>query len=126
MDRQAVVGLFPWGVVMSQVDVQVIGEIVRRIVDAVDPEAVVLFGSHARDNAGRQSDLDLLVVAESSEPRHRRAACLYGTLSDILLPMDILVYTPEEVHEWSGVPQAFVTTALREGRALYEKQGRSR
>ena len=37
--------------------------------------------------------------------------------------MDILVYTPEEVEDWSAVPQAFVTTAVREGTILYEKQG---
>jgi hypothetical protein len=55
-----------------------------------------------------------LVIAKSSQPRYRRSAPLYGALSDILAPMDILVYTPEEVQEWSGVRQAFVTTAIRE------------
>ena len=41
-------------------------------------------------------------------------------MSDILLPMDIVVYSPEEVVDWSEVPQAFVTTAIREGKILYE------
>ena len=50
------------------------------------------------------------------------SAPLYGVLSDILAPMDILVYTPEEVEEWSQVRQAFVTTAVREGIVLYENQ----
>lgn len=36
--------------------------------------------------------------------------------------MDILVYSPKEVKEWSGVRQAFVTTALREGQVIYERQ----
>ena len=58
--------------------------------------------------------MDLLVIADSKEPRYRRSARLYGVLSDILIPMDILVYSPEEVEEWSGVRQAFVTTAIRE------------
>ena len=35
-----------------------------------------------------------------------------------------MVYTPEEVSEWSNVPEAFVTTALREGKVLYEADGR--
>lgn len=34
---------------------------------------------------------------------------------------DIVVYDVDEVREWAGVAQAFVTTALREGRMLYEK-----
>lgn len=32
----------------------------------------------------------------------------------------MVVYTPSEVEEWREVPQAFVTTAIREGRVLYE------
>jgi hypothetical protein len=38
--------------------------------------------------------------------------------------MDILVYSPQEVQEWSGVEQAFVTTSIREGKILYEDPGR--
>jgi len=97
--------------------------IVDRILSVVQPERIVLFGSRARANARPDSDIDLLVIARSDQPRYRRAAPLYGALSDILIPMDILVYSPQEVFEWSAVPQAFVTTAIREGTVLYEKQG---
>jgi predicted nucleotidyltransferase len=97
--------------------------IVGRLVPAVRPQKIILFGSRARGAARPNSDIDLLIIAPSNEPRYRRAAPLYGLLSDILVPMDILVYTPEEVEDWSGVPQAFVTTAVREGTVLYEKQG---
>ena len=106
----------------TQVDTPLIEEIVRRIVPLVDPEAIVLFGSHSRGDARAQSDLDLLVIASSDQPRYQRASPLYGALSDILVPMDILVYTPEEVRDWSGVREALVTTAMREGRVLYERQ----
>jgi predicted nucleotidyltransferase len=99
---------------------QLIQEIVRRIVKAIQPEKVILFGSRARGTARPESDIDLLVIARSTQPRHRRAAPLYGALSDILTPMDIVVYSPEEVQEWSEVRQAFVTTAIREGQVLYE------
>ena len=37
------------------------------------------------------------------------------------MPKDIIVRTPHEVYEWSAVPNAFVTTAIREGKVLYEK-----
>jgi predicted nucleotidyltransferase len=101
----------------------VMDEIVERIVGVMHPRKIVLFGSRARGDAAGGSDLDLLVIAESDQPRYRRAAPLYGALSDILVPMDILVYTPEEVEDWSAVPEAFVTTALREGKVLYEEPG---
>jgi len=108
---------------MIQIDANLMDEIVRRIVKTIDPEKIILFGSRARRDARPESDIDLLVIAESTQPRYRRAAPLYGALSDILEPMDILVYSPEEVREWSQVPQAFVTTAIREGRVLYENPG---
>lgn len=100
-----------------------IQEIVHRIVELIQPEKILLFGSRARGQARRESDLDLLVIASSSEPRWCRSAPLYGALSDVLMPMDIMVYTPEEVEDWSEVPRAFVTTAFREGKVLYEKTG---
>jgi predicted nucleotidyltransferase len=104
----------------SSTDPQIIQEIVRRIVKVSQPEKVILFGSRARGTARSTSDIDLLVIARSTQPRHRRAAPLYGALSDIMAPMDIVVYSPEEVQEWSEVRQAFITTAIREGQVLYE------
>ena len=98
-------------------------EIVRRIVATVHPHKIVLFGSRARGDARQNSDIDLLVIADSNEPRYRRSRPLYGALRDIMISMDIVVYTPDEVEEWSEVRQAFVTTAVREGKALYEEQG---
>ena len=49
---------------MSQItaDENVLDEIVRRLVDAVDPDRIVLFGSRARDDARPDSDYDLLIV----------------------------------------------------------------
>ncbi len=108
---------------MDRVDNSLISEIVRRIVVTARPQKVILFGSRARGDAHLDSDIDLLVVADDPQPRSQRASALYGVLSDILVPMDILVYRPEEIEEWRNVPQAFVTTAVREGSILYENYG---
>jgi predicted nucleotidyltransferase len=107
---------------MQNVDNILIDKIVKRIVDTVQPEKIILFGSHARGAQKQGSDIDLLIINKSSEPRYRRSAPIYGALSDIMVPMDILVYSPEEIQEWSQVRQAFVTTALREGKVLYENK----
>ena len=111
------------GLNVAQVDVRLMDEIVRRIVKTISPQKIILFGSQSRGDARPESDLDLLVIADSTQPRYRRSAPLYGVLSDILVPMDIMVYSPQEIKEWSEVPQAFVTTAVREGKVLYEAQG---
>ncbi|MHB1000555.1 MAG: nucleotidyltransferase domain-containing protein [Armatimonadota bacterium] len=108
----------------TQLDKSKIDVIVSRIVEAVHPQKIVLFGSRARNQARPDSDIDILVITESSEPRYRRSAPIYGALSDIQTAMDVVVYTPEEVAEWSQVRQAFITTALREGKVLYEDESR--
>jgi len=107
---------------MTTLTPKLVEQIINHIVATADPKKIILFGSRARGDLQSNSDIDLLVIADSVIPRHRRAASLYGALSKIQLSMDILVFTPKEVEEWSGVRQAFVTTAVREGKVLYEKQ----
>jgi uncharacterized protein len=97
-------------------------EIVRRIVATSQPDKVVLFGSRARNSARPDSDYDILVIKESEEPRYRRSVPLYVALAGLLANVDLMVYTPAEVDEWKSVPQAFITTALREGRVVYERR----
>ena len=108
---------------MNESEKRLLDEIVQRIMKVAHPRKIILFGSYARGEAGLASDLDILVIVDSAEPRYRRSAPLYGILSDILVPMDIMVYTPDEVEEWSDVRQAFITAAVREGKVLYEDKG---
>lgn len=103
---------------------ELLQEIVRRIVQAVDPDRIILFGSHAYGDPHAESDLDLLVIMPSDRPRWQRPIPIYNALRGLLIPKDVVVYTPEEVEEWSEIPQAFVTTAIRKGRVLYEKKPR--
>ena len=105
----------------QRIDDELIAEVVRRIVEVADPDKIILFGSHARGEAGNRSDLDILVIKESDVPRWERGGGIYHALRDIMVPMDILVYTEGEVYDWSQVRQAFVTTAVREGKVLYEQ-----
>jgi len=98
-------------------------DIVRRIVQTAQPDKIILFGSRARGDARPDSDFDVLVIKESSEPGYRRDAPLYSALAGLPVEVDVLVYTPEEVADWAQVPQAFVTTATREGKTIYERKG---
>ncbi len=98
-----------------------LGEIVRRMRAAGDPERIILFGSHARGDARPDSDIDLFIVEESDLPRYRRSPKYYLALAGVFPSKDILVYTPSEVDEWRTVPNALTTVALREGRVLYAR-----
>jgi predicted nucleotidyltransferase len=98
-----------------------LGEAVERIRAVGDPLKIVLFGSHARGTARPHSDLDPLIVEESSLPRYRRAPRYLRALLGLHPAKDVVVWTPAEIAEWAAVPQAFITTALREGKVLYEQ-----
>ena len=96
-------------------------EIVERIQAAGDPLKIVLFGSRARADSRPDSDLDLLVVEESVEPRYGRSPKYYRATMGMFPARDIVVWTPEEIRAWAAVPNHFVTAALREGKVLYER-----
>jgi predicted nucleotidyltransferase len=96
-------------------------EVVRRILSVKNPAAIVLFGSQARGQTHAGSDLDILIIErENAQPRHRRAGPYRMAMLGIDCDIDIVVYTPPEIEEWAAVPNAFITTALREGKVLYE------
>lgn len=107
----------------NELDHQMVSEIVRRIRSVSNPRKIVLFGSRARGDYRPDSDIDLLVIEDSDMPRHRRPVRLYAALADLPLDVEteVVVYTPAEVEQWSGASAAFVTTALREGKVLYEE-----
>jgi len=96
-------------------------EIVERILAISQPERIVLFGSRARGDYRSTSDFDLLIIRYSDKPRYARAGVYYRSLASLPAEVEVLVYTPEEVEEWKNVPEAFLTTALREGVTLYER-----
>jgi len=101
------------------VSADLLAEVVRRIRSAGEPLRIVVFGSWARGQARPDSDLDLLIIEESSLPRYKRAARYLRALTGVFPSKDVVVWTPEEVELWANVPNAFVTTALREGKTIY-------
>lgn len=98
-----------------------IEEMVRRIVEGFDPEKIILFGSHARGDAGPDSDADLLVVMRVSGSKRKKAIEIDMALAGMGLPKDVIVVTPEEVERYRNVVGAIIYPALREGEVLYER-----
>ena len=99
----------------------VVAEMTERVRRTINPDRLILFGSRARGDSDLSSDYDLLIIAPSGLPRHRRTAAVYRLLAGMGVPKEIVWWTPEEVAEWRDVRSHFINTALREGKVLYEK-----
>lgn len=98
-----------------------INRIVQQIVARIQPQKVILFGSYAKGAATIKSDLDILVIKETQLPMARRADDLKFMLARALIPLDVHIYTPEEVEEYGQEPFSFLNSILRTGKTLFER-----
>jgi len=110
---------------MQEVTDAIIDQMVQALVAEADPEQVILFGSRARDDSREQSDVDLIVVeAEPFGPersRHKEIVRLRQALRPFRVPVDVLVYSQEDVDYWRDSLNFVLARALREGRVMYER-----
>ncbi|MBX7257984.1 MAG: nucleotidyltransferase domain-containing protein [Candidatus Hydrogenedentes bacterium] len=97
----------------------VIQKIVRRIVDEFHPEQVILFGSHARGEAGPDSDIDLLVVMSFKGSKREKQVALRGIIPDNSGPVDVIVTSPEDYRWRKDVVGTIEWPASHEGKVLY-------
>ena len=98
----------------------VLAEIVRRLVEAYQPERIYLFGSAARGEAGPDSDYDLMVVVPDDAPPERRDSDLaYQALRGTGIAADVLVCTHSYFEARRHLRASLPGTILREGRLLH-------
>ena len=84
-----------------------------------EPERIILFGSHARDDVDQYSDIDLIIVYSTSKTFLDRLKELYISW-EIPKAVDILAYTPEEYQKMM-FDNSFLQDAVNEGEVLYER-----
>lgn len=104
-------------------DTETIKEIVRRLVAAVDPEQIVLFGSRATGQSNDNSDVDLLIIEREpfglQRSRLEEITRLEMELGRLPLSTDLLVYSLDELSRWRNSKRHVIGRALREGQVLY-------
>ena len=100
---------------------RVIHQMVLRIVDRFNPERIILFGSAARGEATRDSDVDLLVVMPVEGLKRQKQLEIRRELRGIRVPVDIVVSTPEEFHWRQEIVGTIEYPAVKEGKVLYAR-----
>ena len=94
----------------------------ERIVRGFDPLQIILFGSQARGDADRDSDIDLLVVFAELTDKRKTAVDIRVALADLPVAKDILVSTPEELERHRKRIGSVLHYAQREGKILYASE----
>jgi len=96
-------------------------QVTRTIVERFHPKRIVLFGSHARGDAGTDSDLDVFIEMQTTRRPPERAIEVSAAFGLRPWPLDIVVYTPEEVQRLRGVSGTLLSVIEKEGKVLYEQ-----
>lgn len=98
---------------------------VDTLVREADPDTVILFGSHARGDAGDDSDVDLLIVEREpfgpQRSRRKETARLYLAIRKLAIAKDLLVYSREEFDRFKNSAHHIIGRVQREGKVLHER-----
>lgn len=97
--------------------------IVRRLVENLDIEKIILFGSYVKGIYTKDSDIDLLVIVNTKEKGIKRYAMVSEILEPRKIPMDIIVKTPVEIKKREKFFDPFIKNIYMTGKVLYEKKG---
>ena len=112
--------VIPTGFVMPVAEA--LPEVVQRIVQTLHPEKIVLSGSYADGTPTSDSDVDLLVVMETTASPVERYLAVSRLLRPRPFPVDILVKRPDEIQSALGTGDFFIREVLSRGQVLYERE----
>ena len=107
------------GSMVGRKDIQ---QFVDEVVRHFQPDAVILFGSHAYGHPTEDSDVDLLVIMP-----HRGSAAQMATRIRLAcprtFPMDLLVRSPTEINRLIRADDVFAREVTSRGIVLHESRG---
>ena len=99
-----------------------IEKFVNEIVEKFDPLRVILFGSYAKDQTSRDSDVDLLVIMDF-EGRPQLQAYKIRKEIERSFPLDLIVRKPTEIDQRLADGDFFLKEVMNDGKVLYESTG---
>ena len=102
------------------IDDRMTREVVRRVLTVAKPDRIILFGSAARAEMTRDSDIDLLILDPTSEDTRKKSVLIGDALRGLGFPFDVIVMRTARFEETKEVIGGIAYPASRYGRAIYE------
>lgn len=99
-----------------------IEEIKERLIASYDPDRIILYGSRTRGENGEKSDIDLLILKDTEDRPIDRRIQVERILADRLTPLDIVVYTPQEMRHLFSIGSPFIEEVVETGRVIYMRK----
>ncbi len=96
-------------------------DIIQSIINNYAPQKIVLFGSYARGEAHEGSDIDLMVIKETSKRFIDRIADVIQ-LNKTLLTLEPMIYSPLEFETMKKEKRDFIMTIEEEGIEIYDER----
>lgn len=96
-----------------------IQEFADQIAARFSPERVILFGSHARNEEGPDSDVDILVVLDHNTDNIEKAVEIRIAL-DAVFPLDLFVRRPKDIDDRLRMRDYFIREIFEQGKTLYD------
>ena len=96
-------------------------EIVRRILTVARPDRIILFGSAARGEMNRDSDIDLLVLEETPGNIRDESYKIRGAIRDLPYPFDVIVIATERFEATKNLIGGIAYPAHKDGQVLYDE-----
>ena len=100
---------------LAGMDKRKIQKTVKTLLDAAPGSRIILFGSHARGEQRKDSDIDLLVIEPRVKNRFEEMARLSKILGKLLIPADVMVVSERQFSFWRNTPNTLIYRALKEG-----------
>lgn len=105
---------------MSPMIQEKIKEVAAKIAKEYHPERIILFGSYAWGVPSQDSDVDLFIVKDTNNTRVM-TRIINRFIFPRPFPLDLIVYTPEQVEKRKKTRDFFLRDILNKGKVLYER-----
>lgn len=92
---------------------------IERILSAVKPKKIFLFGSAAHGKMRENSDIDMMVVVPNGMHRRKASQGIYRKMIGLGFAVDIVVVTEEDLEKYRDTPGYIIQSAMREGKLMY-------
>jgi len=94
---------------------------IKIIVQVAEPDRIILFGSHAREDGKPESDYDLLVLKKGAGKKRALTQKIYLSFKDVGAPIDVIVADLDKYEQLKTDPYLIYSEAAKNGRMVYEK-----